>query len=224
MAVLYGVGVGPGDPELLTLKAVRIICECEVIIVPAKDKYSSVAFEILNQAVPDIRDKEIITVDMPMTKDENILLKAHNNAIDTVVSKLEDNNNVAFITLGDPTIYSTYMYIHTAIKSKGYDVQIINGIPSFLAAASTIDESLVLKDESLHIIPATFGVDETLNLSGTKVFMKAGNRLKEIKNKFSDNKKVFFIEKCGMENEQIIEGIENIPDKAGYYSLMIVYD
>jgi len=225
MPILYGIGVGPGDPELLTLKAVRIIRECDAIFVPTKEVAKSVAYRIVREIIPEIEYKEIIAVDMPMTKDKDLLDIAHKDAISNVISKLDEGKNIAFLTLGDPSIYSTYMYIHQAVKQKGLDAQIISGIPSFIAAASLINDSLVLKDESMIISPATFGFEEALQLPGTKVFMKAGSKLSEIKKMLHNtDKKIFFIENYGMDNETLIEGVENIPDTAGYYSLLVVYD
>ena len=75
---LYGVGVGPGDPELLTLKAVRLIKECEVIAIPANSKEKCVAYKIASQVIKNIDDKEFLYVHMPMTKDENLLKESHN--------------------------------------------------------------------------------------------------------------------------------------------------
>lgn len=228
MAVLYGIGVGPGDPEQMTLKAVRIINECDVIVVPTKDVLSSVAYNIAVGAVPNIVNKEIIGIPMPMTKDMDVLNKAHTEAALTIVDILDSGRSIAFLILGDPTIYSTFTYIQENIMCKGYKTELVNGVASFTYAASIINKALVERNETLHVIPATYGILDSLKLSGTKVFMKAGNRLEEIKreakNLYGTEREVYFIENCGMEGEQIIEGIDNIPDKAGYYSMVIIFD
>ena len=125
---LFGLGIGPGDPELLTLKAVRIIQESDVIAVPVKVKEESVAYQITKQAVKELDEKEIIAVHMPMTKDQEKLESSHNEGADQVEKYLKEGKNVAFLTLGDPTVYPTYLYIHKRIQDRGYEVEIVSGI------------------------------------------------------------------------------------------------
>ena len=127
--------------------------------------------------------------------------------------------------MGDPTIYSTFAYIQDIVKKEGYETELINGIASFLSASARINRRLVLRDEELHVIPATYGIHDALALRGTKVFMKAGKRLKEVKELvMKSGQKAYFIENCGMENERIIEDVTQMPDCAGYYSLLILYE
>ncbi|MFR5732658.1 MAG: SAM-dependent methyltransferase [Clostridium sp.] len=89
--------------------------------------------------------------------------------------------DVACLTLGDPTIYSTYIYIHRLVKARGYDAKIINGIPSFCAVSARLEDSLADRSEQIHIIPSTYGVEDALNLSGTKVLMKAASKMPLVK-------------------------------------------
>ncbi len=225
MAVFYGVGVGSGDPELMTLKSIRVINESDVIVVPSEDIDKSVAYNIVREVIPEIVKKEVIGIKMPMIKDKTSLENAHKVGADMIMAKLVEEKDVAFLTLGDPTIYSTFTYIQDIVKGNGYETKIINGIASFLSAASHLNTKLVIRDEMLHIIPSTYGISDAMNLEGTKVFMKAGNQLKGIKEHLSGtDKKVYFIENCGMDNEKIIEGINNMPEQSGYYSMVIVSD
>lgn len=225
MARLYGIGIGSGDPELMTLKAVRIINECEVIAVPSKDARNSMAYRIVREVISDIDKKDILAIDMPMIKDQALLEKVHNEGANQIISVLDSGKNVAFLTLGDPTVFSTYMYIHEIVNSRGYDTEIINGIASFLSVAARLNIRLSIGNEMIHIISSTYGVDEAMELSGTKVFMKVGRKLGEIKAKLQNtDKKVFFIENCGMDNEVVIDDMNHIPDEAGYYSIVIVQD
>jgi precorrin-2/cobalt-factor-2 C20-methyltransferase len=116
---LYGVGIGPGDPELMTLKAVRIIRDCSVIVVPKSGDGERVALNIAAQAVPELGDKQLVELDMPMTRDPERLRTSHKAAADTIAGFLADGLDVAFITLGDPTIYSTYIYVHRLVGDRG---------------------------------------------------------------------------------------------------------
>ena len=109
--IFYGIGVGPGDPENLTLKAVNTIKACDVIAVPGKELQKTVSYNIVKRIIDDIDEKQILCLDMPMTKDNAILEAAHSKAAQSVAEELKKGRNVAFITLGDPCIYSTYIYI-----------------------------------------------------------------------------------------------------------------
>lgn len=220
---LYGVGVGPGDPELLTIKAVRLIQESDVIAVPGTDKEKSAAYKIVKQAIPNIDEKEIVTIPMPMTKDPVILEESHKNGVLAIQKILESGRQVAFLTLGDPTVYSTYIYIHKQVLENGFGVEIVSGITSFCAVSARLNMGLVEKAEPLHIIPASYQIDEALKLEGTKVLMKAGKKIAQVKAHLKSlNAKAVMIENCGMDNEKIYSSVDEIPEDAGYYSLIIV--
>ena len=221
---LYGVGVGPGDPELMTLKAVRVINDCEYIAVPADDKNTCLAYKIASKAV-DIADKSCITVPMPMTKDAEELEKFHTNGANQIAEFLKQGKNIAFLTLGDPTIYATYIYIHKKIEAMGYETEIVSGIPSFCAAAARLNIPLAEQEQQIHIIPASYQSKEALELSGTKVFMKIGSRMEWLKKHLNDTSAAaYMVENCGMENEHVCYSVEKFDDKAGYYSIVIVKD
>ena len=224
-AVFYGVGVGPGDPELLTLKAVRIIEECDVLAVPGRIKEDSVAYGIAMAAVPGIVQKETICIHMPMTKDEKKLRESHENGAAQIIQLLERGRSVAFLTLGDPTIYSTYLYLQKLVQEAGYETAIISGIASFLAAGAALNTGLVEKDEQLHVIPSSYEIEEALELPGTKVLMKAGKKMPLVKEAVARmDADVYMVENCGMTGERICRGADEIPEDAGYYSLIVVKD
>ena len=219
---LYGVGVGPGDPELMTLKAVRVIKECELIAVPTGDKNTCLAYEIVSNAV-DITNKPCIEIPMPMIKDAAGLETYHTNGANTIAEFLKQGKDIAFLTLGDPTVYATYIYIHKKIEAMGYRTQIISGIPSFCAAAARLNIPLAEQAQELHIIPASYQPGEALNLSGTKVFMKIGSKMDWLKEQLSGtNDDVYMVENCGMENERVYDSAEELNETAGYYSIVIV--
>ena len=136
---LYGVGIGPGDPELLTLKAVRLIREAQVIALPGKEAKETVAYRIAVQAVPELEEKHLLPVAMPMTKDKKELEENHRLAAEAVERKLDAGKDVAFLTLGDPTVYSTYLYVHKRVQADGYPTKIVSGVTSFCAASAELE-------------------------------------------------------------------------------------
>ena len=194
---LYGVGVGPGDPELLTMKGLRLICEADVIAAPGREAQKSVAYRIAEQAVAlagkkaqnIFAEKELLSVPMPMEKDEAKLAKAHNKGIESIRKYLDKEKMVVFLTLGDPTIYSTYLYLHKRLTEAGYLTELVSGVPSFCSAAARLNMGLVERAEALHVIPASYsleiseGLERSIRLPGTKVLMKSGKCMKNIKEK-----------------------------------------
>lgn len=225
--ILYGIGVGPGDPELMTLKAVKRIRESDIIAVPlsGRKKQSSLAYDIAKKAYPPIEEKERLTIYFPMTKDEGVLKDAHKKGTEEIKEYLEMGKQVGFLTLGDPTVYSTYMYIHKRIREEGFEAEIVNGIPSFCAAAAALSISLGENNEPIHIIPAAYGINEDAALKGTNILMKAGKQMGEVKKGLAHIKKeVYGAENCGMESERLYRGFEQIPEDGGYYSMIILKD
>ncbi|MDO5541140.1 MAG: precorrin-2 C(20)-methyltransferase [Eubacteriales bacterium] len=221
--ILFGVGVGPGDPEEMTLKAVRTIRENQYIAVPGKEVRETVAYKIAVGAVPELDEKELIPLYMPMIKDKEEIEKYHDRAADVVEGYLKEGKNVVFLTLGDPTIYSTYMYVHKRIKERGYPTKVISGIPSFCAAAARMDISLTEWNEELHVIPAVHNIESDLNYTGTRVLMKSARKMAQVKEKLAAcAEKVYMVEDCGMKTERIYTDVKDIPDEASYYSLIIV--
>lgn len=220
---LYGVGVGPGDPELLTLKALRLIKEADVIGVPGENPRDSVAYKIVKDAWEGLEEKTLLAVPMPMTKEKNSLEMSHDAGAALVQEQLEKGNKVVFLTLGDPTVYSTYLYIHRRIQAMGYGTEIVSGIPSFCAAAARLNMGLVERAEPLHIIPASYQMEDALRLPGTKVLMKAGKNMKQVKKQLLEMQaEGMMVERCGMPGETVYRTIEEIPEESGYYSLIIV--
>lgn len=132
---LYGVGVGPGDPELLTRKAERIIRTSAVLAVPDKGAGEKTALNIIG---PLAHGKERLDCSTPMVRDQAVLDGAYDAAADAICEKLDQGKDVAFITLGDPTVYSTYIYIHRRVVNRGYGAEIIPGVPSFCAVAARL--------------------------------------------------------------------------------------
>lgn len=220
---LYGVGVGPGDPKLLTLLAVETIEKCPVIAVPAEGKEHAVSYRIAKGAVKGIEDKECLDLSTPMTKDKEILGRNYERAAGQVMEKLKEGKDVAYLTLGDPTIYSTYIYIHRIVEEAGYHTRIVSGVPSFCAVAARINDSLADRSEQIHIIPSSYDIEEALTLKGSKILMKAASKMPVVKQALRERKvKGVMVENCGMPDERIFDCVEDMPEQASYYSIVTV--
>lgn len=218
----YGVGVGTGDPELMTLKAVRLIRENDVIAVPGKAAEESVAYKIAVRNVPEIADKILLAVNMPMTKDKNILSTEHKKGAELIEKYLDMGKNVVYLTLGDPTVYCSFSYLQKLLKSDGYKVELVSGVTSFCAAVARIGVPLVEKDEELHVFPNVPNKADFDNITGSCVIMKSGRYMSDIKStlEYSDCN-VFAVENCGMSSEKVYNSLDEIPDKTGYFSIVI---
>ena len=221
--MLYGVGVGPGDPELMTLKAVKIAKNADVIAVPHREPEKCTAWQIARKAAPELEGKRLLPVDMPMTKDSKKLEVAYEAGAVALMKELDRGKAVCFLTLGDPTVYSTYLYLHQRVAAAGYPAKIVPGVPSFCAAAAELGISLCENSQQLHIIPGTYTPTEALELPGVKVLMK--NNLPATLSALREgNQKAALAENCGMENQRLYHTLQEIPEDAGYFSLLIVKD
>jgi precorrin-2 C(20)-methyltransferase len=224
MSKLYGVGVGPGDPELMTIKAVNAVRNSVTVCFVGKSEASSVAFNIAKQAIPEIEEKKKVCIDFPMTKDKDILEEGHTK-ITALIKDLLMDGDVALLTLGDPGVYATYSYIAERLKKENIQIITIAGITSFSAAAAKLSIPLTLADEELHIIPSSYSFEEAFNLEGTLVFMKSGRSYEKLAKYIKENKSdrnVYMVENCGMKDEKIFIGSKNMPESSGYFTLIIV--
>ena len=220
--IVYGVGVGPGDPELMTLKAIRIIKANDVIAVPGADPKEAVAYRIAVQNVPELEKKELVPLYMPMIRDREAIKSEHRRSADTIEAYLEQGKNVVYITLGDPMIYCTFSYLQHILEADGYTVELVNGISSFCAAAARMNTPLAEWDEQLHIIPAIHMTERDLSYPGNYVLMKSASHMKEVKALLRrSGKTVCAVENCSMPDEKVYRELEEIPDDAGYFSLVI---
>ena len=221
--VLYGIGVGPGDPELLTLKAVRLMESCQVIVVLGEHYEESVAYQIAVQAVPQIAKKECRSVLMPMTRDRQVLQAAHEKAAELVIGCLKEGKDVAFLNLGDVTIYASYLYVHRLVLQKGFQAELVNGIPSFCAAAARLGVGLAENSDQMHILSQPGQIEEGLKLPGTKIIMKMGKNIGQVKEWIRrSDLEAKMVERCGMPGEKVYKNVDEIDEQAGYYSLLIV--
>ena len=211
--ILYGVGVGPGDPELITRKAQRIIAQAAVLAVPDKGSGEKTALTIAGELA---EGKEILLCDAPMVRDEAALDAAYEANADRVCALLDGGKDVAFLTLGDPTVYSTYLYLHRKVTARGYEAEIIPGVPSFCAVAARLGA----------IVPASHpDVDDCLDVDANLVFMKAGREIGALKEKLAEKgllERASMVANCGMEGEAVYPRFAELTDGSGYFSVVLV--
>ncbi|MBF0377608.1 MAG: precorrin-2 C(20)-methyltransferase [Desulfamplus sp.] len=226
---LYGVGVGPGDPELLTLKAVRIINEADVVFTAASAKRDySLALEI---ARPHLSENVLIKfLSFTMTQDKEATETAWEKNAEEIASVLRDGKNAAFLTLGDPMTYSTFGYILKNIRKVMPDAQVetVPGITSFHAAAARLNRTLVEAEESLLITSGAYGGEQLLNVGQNVeniVMLKAYKNIKQ--NNEALKKAGFFknsvaISRCGREGEEIIENLDELETRTPDYWTLVL--
>ena len=157
-----------------------------------------------------------------MVKDRELIRKSHEEAAAILEKYLEQGENVVYITLGDTTVYCTFTYLQAYLKEDGYETELINGIPSFCAAASRLNIPLSEWEEPIHIIPASHKLGDKLDLPGNYVLMKTGSHMKEVKDMLKKSgREAMVVENCGMPNEKTYLNVDEIPADAGYFSLII---
>ena len=223
---LYGIGVGPGDPELMTLKAKRLIEECDIVAVPVKKEgEESVALNIARGAasVPEEKVRRIL---FTMNKDKAKREECRQAAAEAIMEYLDAGQSVAMPVLGDVGIYSTYSYVHKKLIQAGYEVQMISGIPSFCAGASKANISIVEGNEGFGVIPSLKGIDQVKKAMGVfdnLVIMKVGSHVKEVYDILKAEGKednAIIISNVGMEGEYVGP---LLPDREyGYFTTMII--
>jgi len=225
--IFYGIGVGPGDPELLTLKAVNVIREVDVIIAPKTEKKEdSLALSI---ARPYLKDNvEIVKQVFPMVVNFEQSPDAWESNKNEILALLQVGKKVAFLTLGDPMFYSTYIYVFRLLENCGYEIETIPGIPAFCAIGSKLGYPLVEGNDILSIIPATASeekVKDVIAVTDNVVMMKVYKNFPEMvdvltKHKLTD--KAVMISRCGLPDEMIIRDLEGAKEqKVNYLSTIL---
>lgn len=223
---LYGIGTGPGDSDLLTIKAVKTMENCDIIGIPGGTD-SKMAY---NTVKDYIVGKETMVCEFSMNPDINVRIEHRKNVCDEICKVLDMGKSIGLLTIGDPTIYSTYMYINEMVKERGYETEIIPGIPSFIASACRVNTPLCEGEEMLHIVPSSKiskeEIKEILKLKGNKVFMKNARNLNTVLETLKESgiENVNVVERCSLDGEQIFNkelGFENV-DKLGYFTVIIV--
>ncbi len=230
---LYGIGIGPGDPELLTLKGARLLGACRHIFVPkARTAADSVAMNIAGRYLrADARVEELV---FPMTADKNELTARWDESAAAVAAVIQTGTDACFLTLGDPLLYSTYIYLLRSLRRllPGLNVVTIPGITAFSAAASLTEFTVGEAKEPVTIVPTTddlAGLKRAITAGGTIVIMKIGKRLPELISLLAEADLLdagVFVARAGMEGQMIetdLRKLQGDDPETGYLSIMLLH-
>ena len=227
---LYGIGIGPGDPELITLKAVRVLEMVDVVAIPeSRKEKGSIALDIARDYLkPGV---DILKLNFPMIRKESTKQKKREENAKKIKGLVDAGKNVAFLTLGDPMIYSTFIYIVENLKGYDIDIETIPGITSFCAVSSRVNMPLAKRNETLAIIPMGQNTDIKGYLENydNLVFMKVtmdNDRLAEVIGKYRDENRddvdIFIASNCGTPEEWISSNPEDLHGNLSYMTTLIV--
>ena len=233
LGTFYGMGVGPGDPELLTVKAVSILGRCPHVVVPkAKADGGSVALEIAGRHVHD--GATVHELVFPMTTDKAELSRSWNESAQTIATLLETGADVCFLTLGDALVYSTYIYLLRELKAilPALKVVTVPGITSFSAVAALTDFPLGEGKAPITIVPTAddlSAVRRAIQTGGTVVLMKIGKRLGDILDILEETGVIgdaVFVQRAGQPTQRVELDLRKLRDaeaEAGYLSVILIH-
>lgn len=224
--LFYGVGVGPGDPELMTLKAARVLERCPVIAAPRTKSGGMLALDIASGAV-DMKGKTVLPLYFSMERDKAARHGAHLAAAEAVREHLDGGRDVAMLNLGDVSIYATCSYLMELLKARGYETVMVPGVPSFCAVAARLGVSLTEMDSPLHIAPGGVDLDAALDQPGTRVLMKSGRQLPAVLEALEARGILgtsMLVQNCGLPGEAVYGDLsQSRPEgRNGYFSTIIV--
>ncbi|OGO24997.1 MAG: precorrin-2 C(20)-methyltransferase [Chloroflexi bacterium RBG_16_50_9] len=231
MGCLYGVGVGPGDPELLTLKARRVLTEVPVIFVPKKaEENESIAESIISGLALHFESK-LVRIVLPMLRNKHKLQEYRQRAADMIWQHLELGQDGAFINVGDPLFYGSFIHVVKVLQSSHPEtkIEIVPGVSSINAAAARAVVPLASDDENIAVLSGdqkTETIRNALEKFDTVVFMKVNtifDRLLGILEEMNLKDKSIYVRRCTTEAEEIVRDIGRLQgDKLDYFSLLIV--
>ena len=220
----YAVGVGPGDPELLTRQACRILTQCEVIAAPQTASGRMLALEIARGAV-SLEGKTILPLAFTMSHDAAVREKSYRAAASQIEAELQRGRSSAMVNLGDVSVYATAYYILELIRADGYETVMVPGVTSFCAVAARLGRSLTEMEQPLQILPGSLPLDEALRLPGTKVLMKSGSAVGEAVaalERCNLLDRAALVADCGLPTEQVYHDLRALPPELSYFATILV--
>lgn len=223
--IFYAVGVGPGDPELLTRKACAILERCSVLAAPQTPSGQMLALEIARGAV-DLEDKTILPLSFSMARDPAIREQGYRAAADGIEAALRAGLDVAMVNLGDVSIYATAYYVLEHIRRDGFETVMVPGITSFSAVAARLGCSLTEPDQPVHIVPGGADLDAALQQPGTKILMKSGIAAGEAIQALERCgllARAALVADCGLPTEQVFYDLRALPQTLSYFATIVVH-
>jgi precorrin-2/cobalt-factor-2 C20-methyltransferase len=223
---LYGLGVGPGDPELLTLKALRILQRVKVIAWPAPDDGVSFARSIVAQYIS--ADQLEIPIIVPMKVERYPAKEVYDKAAKRIASHLESGSDVAVLCEGDPFFYGSFMYLFERLEGA-YNCEIVPGISSMMAASAAIKQPLAARNDVLSIIPAPLADEEItarLSVSSAVAFIKVGRHFKRVRaliEKAGLLESAAYVERASLDNQRMMPLASVADDAVPYFSMILIY-
>jgi len=231
---ITAIGVGPGDPELITVKGTRAIAAADIVFVPrSRDGGSSIALQIAEPYIDRTR-QSVIELSLPMTRNSNELIPAWQAAADQMAANLSDEQpNGVYLLLGDPLLYGTFTYIWAELAERypHIDIHFVPGITSFAAAAAHAQIPLGTTSDRVAILPGSYEDDpqtlrDLLTRFDTIILMKAGPVLPQLIAELRELDLLdhaVYAERVGMPNERVVTDLRTLPaEPAPYLSLLIV--
>ncbi len=230
--ILYGVGLGPGAADLMTLRALDCLKKVDCIILPRKDEKSpSLAWNIAEETVGPVPGQERLFLDFPMSRDPKVTTHAWNIAVKEIKDRIYTGKSVAFITIGDPFIYSSFIYLYEHAQKSWPEVRfkVVPGVSSISAAPIAAGIPVADGQERIAIIPATYNKDDLhtiIRMFDTIILMKPSSVMPEIIDVVESEgllDKSVYVASATMDKEQIVTDIRAIKDKPGiYFSIVVI--
>jgi precorrin-2/cobalt-factor-2 C20-methyltransferase len=231
-AKLYGVGVGPGAPDLMTLRAVNVLSAVDVIAIPRRSEFDrSVAWEIARPNVPERPEQEKLYLNFPMTKDPERLRPAWDIAFGEIGKRLDAGRSVAFITEGDPFVYSTFIYLFAAALERWpqVPVEVVPAVSSLTAVPMSILTPIADGQERVAVLPASYGLADLprlLDEFDTLLLMKVSSVMPELCRILEDKgliDRAIYVSKATTPQQKIVRDLRTIKnDRCDYFSMVVV--
>ncbi len=221
---LYGIGVGPGDPELMTLKAVRLLGEVPVVAYPAPEDGESSARKIAARFIPAGRTEIIIRVPM---RPGRMPVEVYDAAAREIAAHLQAGRDAAVLCEGDPFFYGSFMYLHDRLARR-FSVTIVPGVTSLTACAAASGRPLVRRDDVLTVLPATLPdeqLERRLLNANAAAILKVGRhlpRLKALLTRLSLMESSRYVAHASRADEQVAPLVELEEGDAPYFSMILI--
>jgi precorrin-2/cobalt-factor-2 C20-methyltransferase len=223
---LYGLGVGPGDPELITLKALRLLRSAPVVAYPAPEHGDSLARSIVAEHLPGGQTE--IAIRMPMLVERFPAQEIYDRAAVEIGAHLEAGRDVAVLCEGDPFFYGSFMYLFGRM-AECFPVQVVPGVSSLMACAATSGAALASRNDVLTVIPAPLAPDRLRDLlarTDAAAIMKLGRhftKVRDVLNELGLSAHARYVERATMANQRLLPLDKVDPDSVPYFSMVLVH-